>query len=278
MLGQFDPITYTAVRLGLAALVFLAIYLFRIRGSRWPKDKTLWVRSILFGVFADAIPIMLIISAMQYLSSGMTATLNTSFPVVTVVMAHFFLPGEQLSLKKSLGVMLGMSGAVLIVALGETGLEISGSNAIHGYLMIFGASIFFGITTMYARKYMMAYDTFQTVSIRMMSAAITSVLLALVLEPNGIHQVTGFGITLVVYAAGVFFVGFLLGFYVLQRFGVMISAMSNYIPPIVASILGLVFLSEKITLGMVAGMLLILAGVALINLFDKASPEIDTAM
>lgn len=272
MLGQFEPITYTAVRLLVAGAAFLLIYLFRFQGRRWPKDRTLWVRSILFGVVADTIPILLIISAMKYLSSGLTTTLTTFFPVITVLLAHFLLPDEPLNLRKGLGVLLATGGALLIVSLGETGLDVSAGSGVTGYIMIGVASLIFGASTIYARKYMMGYDTFDTVSVRMISAAITATILSILFEPGGIHGVTPFGVVLVIFAAAIFFGGFLLGFYVLQRFGVMVSAMSNYIPPVVASILGLIFLAEKITGGMVAGMLLILAGVAVINLVKTVTP------
>jgi drug/metabolite transporter (DMT)-like permease len=278
MLGQFDPVTFTAARLSLAAAVFLGIYLLGIRGRRWPKDRVLWMRSIVFGVVADAIPIVLIVSAMQFLSSGLTSTLTTFFPVLTVLLAHFFLPDEPLNIRKGLGVLLASTGAVLIVVLGETGLETTGANGLPGYLMIAGASLIFGSSMVYARKYMMGYDTFDTVSIRMISAAVAAIFLMILFEPDGVHGLTPFGFVLLLYAAGIFFAGFLLMFYILQRFGVMVAAMVNYIPPVVASILGMVFLSEKITGGMVAGMVLILTGLAVINLVKHPSEEVKTPL
>jgi drug/metabolite transporter (DMT)-like permease len=181
-------------------------------------------------------------------------------------MAHFLLPDEPLNKQKTLGVSLATIGAVLIVVLGETGLDISAGNGTTGYLMIAIASLIAGASTIYARKYMMEYEPFDTVSIRMIAAAVTAALLALIFEPNGMHSVTPFGTLLLFYAAGIFFSGFLLSFYVLKRFGVMIAAVANYLPPVFASILGLVFLSEKITGGMLAGMGMILTGVMIINL------------
>ena len=131
--------------------------------------------------------------------------------------------------------------------------------------MILASSLIFAFSIIYARKYMMNFDTFDTVSVRVFSASTASILMAFFLEPHGINDVTALGILLVIYAAAVFFITFLLGFYVLRRFGVMVSAMSNYLPPIVASLLGVAFLAEKVTWGMVGGMVLILAGLAVIN-------------
>jgi drug/metabolite transporter (DMT)-like permease len=61
------------------------------------------------------------------------------------------------------------------------------------------------------------------------------------------------------------FAGLMLAFNNIQRFGATASAMSAYIIPIVATIGGVLLLNETITVGMLAGMALILGGVALVN-------------
>jgi drug/metabolite transporter (DMT)-like permease len=265
MLTQLEPITYTGIRLSIAALAYLVVYLLHIRGRHWPRDPLLWKRALLFGAVGDALPMMMIVGSMLYLSSGVTSILTTFFPVVTVVMAHFLLADEPLNTRKGIGVVLGMTGAVLIAALGETGLAEATAVNKTGYLLMGIASIIIGYTTIYARKYLTDYDTFETVSIRMFSAAIVSILLAVLIEGIDLHALQPAGYPALIYAAFVVFFGFFIWFYVLQRFGVMISAMANYLPPIVAAAGGVLFLNEKITWGMVTGMLLIITGVVVIN-------------
>jgi drug/metabolite transporter (DMT)-like permease len=265
LLTQLEPITYTGMRLSMAALAYLIVYLLHIRGRRWPRDPVLWKRAIFFGAIGDALPMMMIVGSMLYLSSGVTSILTTFFPVVTVVMAHFLLTDEPLTRRKGIGVVMGLAGAVLIAALGETGLSEAATGSKTGYYFMGIASLIIGYTTIYARKYLNDYDTFDTVSIRMFSAAIVSVSLAVIIEGIDLHTLQPAGYLALVYAAFVVFFGFFLWFYVLQRFGVMISAMANYLPPIVAAFGGFVFLNEKITWGMVTGMGLIIAGVVVIN-------------
>ena len=57
----------------------------------------------------------------------------------------------------------------------------------------------------------------------------------------------------------------LIALYNVQHFGATAAAMTAYIIPVVASITGALLLGEQITLGMLAGMAVIFAGVALIN-------------
>ncbi len=265
MLQQFEPMTFTAIRLAIAGSAFFLLYAFGFRGYRWPTDKRLWRDSIFFGVIGDAVQLILFFSTLRYLSAGLTAILWTFFPVMTVVLAHFTIPGERLTIRTGLGVGMGLAGALLIVGLGETGLSVSQGNSIRGYVLLLIAGLISVFFYLYARKFMVQYPTMDTVSIRVISAAVTASVLAFFFEPNGVHQVTGVGIGLILFAAAVFFFGFILTFYILKRFGVTVASMVNYIPPVVASVLGMMFLGERITPGMVAGMLLILAGVGVIN-------------
>jgi drug/metabolite transporter (DMT)-like permease len=265
MLTQLEPITFTAIRLSMAALAYLVVYLLRIRGRRWPRDPLLWKRALFFGAVGDALPMMMIVASMLYISSGVTSILTTFSPVVTVIMAHFMLPDESLTSRKGIGVLLGMGGAVLIAALGETGLAETSSGNKNGYLLMGISTILIGYTTIYGRKYMKDYDTFDAVSIRLFSAAAVSLVLATLIEDINLHAINVMGYLALIYAAFVVFIGFFLWFYVLQRFGALISAIYNYLPPIIATAGGVLFLQERITPGMVLGMMLIIIGLVVIN-------------
>jgi len=264
--GQFDPITYTALRITLAACGYSLFYIFRIGGRCWPRDRQIWKHAAITGILGDAIPVILIVSSLQYLSSGVTATMVTTFPVIAVVMAHFFLPDERLSARKSAGILLALGGAFLIVALGETGLpDVHQVNPV-GYLMILGAALISGFATIYVRKNMVQCKPFEVTSLRLLFAALFVIPLALILEPFDLSRVGMVGWGVYLLASSILFFGFFLGFFVIQRFGVTVAAMVDYIPPIVASLGGAWLLGEKVTTGMVMGMLLILSGVVIINL------------
>ena len=268
-LGQFDPIMYSALRIFFAALAYWCFYLFRIGGRKIPRDKNLWVRSALTGILGSGLTVILIVSAMQYLSSGVTATLVTIFPVIVVILAHFFLTDERLTPLKITGVLLAVSGTVLMIARGETGLSgVEKANPL-GYIMILGGSLIAGFVTIYMRKKMVDYDTIDVVSIRMTSAALVAIPAAFLMEGLDLSRVNAVGWGVFVYATFVMFSGFLLGFFILKRYGATLSAMSDYISPIIAAMGGAMLLDEKVTTGMLAGMGLILVGVVLINMPQK---------
>ena len=270
---QYDPLTYIGLRLMIATLCHLAIYAVSKR-RRWPKDRQLWRHAATLGILGTAIPMTAIVSSLQFQSSGITAVLITTSPAITVLMAHFFLPDEPLTRRKSFGVAIALAGALLLALLGESGLpDVTRADPL-GYILVVAAMVFGSGASIYARKYMRAYDTIDVNSVRMLTAALVIMPLSLLLVGFDLSKVDQQGVMAVFYAAivGTFF-GMMLAFYNIQRFGATAAAMTAYIIPIVAAAGGALLLGETITLGMLSGMALILAGVAIINRSQHVSGD-----
>jgi len=152
--GQFSPTTYVGVRLALAGTAFAVIYLISLQGRHWPRGKELWWKSAVLAVFGTIIPMNFLVFALRFQSSGVTSMLITLNPAITVVLAHFFLADEQLSLRKMFGVILALSGALLMLGLGESGLpEVTQVNPL-GYLLAFSAMVSSSVATIFARRTM----------------------------------------------------------------------------------------------------------------------------
>jgi drug/metabolite transporter (DMT)-like permease len=264
--GQFDSVTYIAIRLALAGALHAIIFLFGIQRRRWPRGRELWQRSAVLGILGTAIPMNFITASLNFQSSGVTAILITLNPAFTVLLAHFLLEDERLNRRKILGISLALSGAVFMVAMGETGLpDVSQANPI-GYLLVFSAMVSGSFATVYARKHMQGMDAFDVGSIRMWVAALIVIPISLVLAGFDLSKVDYQGFTALGWAslAGTFF-GMLLSFYTIKRFGATASAMTAYVIPIVSSIGGVLLLNETITFGMVIGIALMLTGILVIN-------------
>jgi drug/metabolite transporter (DMT)-like permease len=264
--GQFSALNYVGLRFLFVSLAYIGIYLFRIRGRMLPKDRRLWQHSIVLGIFGTAVPMSLIVSSLQYQSSGLTSILVTTGPAVTVVLAHFFLPDERLSRRKVSGVFLAFSGALLLAIRGESGLPDGSQASLWGYLMVILAMISGSLATVYARKYMQALDAFDVNGVRMFTGALLVLPLSLLLGGFDVSAVNRTGIFALLWAAIVgTFLGMMLSFYNIQRFGATAAAMTSYIVPVVASLGGVILLEEKITAGMTTGMALVIIGVSVIN-------------
>ncbi len=263
---QFAPLTYIGFRFGLASLAYVVLYSFRIGGRTWPRGKSLWARSLLIGVIGSAIPMAGIVSSLQYLSSGLSSILLTVNPALTVLFAHFFLADERLTRRKGLGVLIALVGAILLVVMGETGLpDVDAANPL-GYIFLLTGMLAGSIATIYVRKYMSADDPLDTTGIRMFTAALVLLPIAYFTDGLDVSQVNQQGVLALFFAAifGTFF-AFLLSFYNIQQFGATAAVMTSYVIPVVAGLIGLIFLNEQITTGMAVGMAFILLGMWLLN-------------
>jgi drug/metabolite transporter (DMT)-like permease len=272
---QIAPTTYIGLRFILASLVFVVIFTFRLGRRQWPRGDNLWGHGFFLGVFGTAIPMTGIISSLQYLSSGLVSILITVNPAFTVLMAHFFLADEPLTRRKSLGILLALSGAVLLVIRGESGLpDVESVNPV-GYSLVLGGMFANSAMTIYTRKFMQDFDTFDMTGIRMFTGALVLIPFSLIVDGFDVSEMNWQGVLAVLFAAivGSFF-GMLLSLNNIQRFGATAAVMTTYVIPIVAGLIGVIFLDERITWGMMVGIMLIILGVWFINTnIRKKIPE-----
>lgn len=264
-LGQFDPRTFVSLRLMLAAVAHLLLYLFS-RSRSLPRDPGLWVRASVLGIFGTAAVMTSIVSSLQYISSGVSSLLLTLNPVAVVLLAHLFLPDERLTRNKAFGVFIALMGAGALLVSGETGLgEFVEADwrgyALTGLALILGAS-----TTIFAHRTLRTDDAVDVASIRMFSACLVVIPVVALSVGYDFDGVTWSGYAALVYGGLVGgFAAFLLSFYILKRFGATANSMATYVIPVVSTVLGALFLDERITPLVLLSTALILAGVWLLN-------------
>lgn len=265
MLDQFTPLVFVGLRLAMASAAFLSVYLLD-RRRRWPVDLRLWGHAVVIGAIGSALPLITIVSALQYQSSGLTAVLASLSPTLTVLLAHFFFADEALTRLKSLGIVLALGGALLLAIRGESGLPDVSQASLEGYVLTFVALICFSAVTIYLRKFMRNYDLFSVTSAQVFIATLIVLPVALIVVDTDWQQVNRSGYLIIGYSglAGTFG-AFMLFFYCIRQFGAARAAMADYVAPIVASLGGVLLLSEEITLGMVTGIVIIAVGITLLN-------------
>lgn len=262
--GQFAPTTYIGLRLVLASLGHVAVYVLGRRA--WPRSRTLWRHALVLGTIGTAVPMIGIVGSLQFQSSGVTSLLITTGPAFTVLMANFFLPDERLTLRTGLGVALALGGAGLLALRGESGLADVGRASPLGYGMVLGAVVIVSAMFIYTRKYMRDLDPFDVASVRMWTAAVTVMPLSALLVGVDVSGVDGRGVAALLFAGLVgSFAGMQLEFANIQRFGATAAAMTAYVIPIVAGVGGMLVLNEQFTAFMLVGMALIVGGIALIQ-------------
>jgi drug/metabolite transporter (DMT)-like permease len=268
--GQYAPLTYVSLRLLLASLCHILVYA-ASSGRVLPRDRQIWKYVPFYGIVGTALSMSLIVSSLQYQSSGITSLLLTSAPAFTVILAHFFLPDERINGRKALGVGLAISGAAALILLGENGLpDVEQANPL-GYLLALGGILAASISTIYARRYMRTFDPFDVASVRMWTAVVALLPVAYLITGLDVSQVDSNGYLALLYAGIIgTFGGMQLEFRIVQRFGATATAITANLIPIVALFGGWLFLDEEITPGMILAMVVIVTGVMIITRSEPA--------
>ncbi|MCB8952884.1 MAG: DMT family transporter [Ardenticatenales bacterium] len=264
--AQFAPSTYIGLRLSLASAACGLIYAIH-PAYKWPTDARLWRRATLLGVVGTAIPMTAIVTSLRYQSSGVTSILLTANPALTVLFAHYALKDERLTRRKVVGLVLALGGALLLTLRGESGIPGVHEASPMGYGLVLAAMTLASGATIYMRRYLAEYAALDVSTIRFLAAALTVLPLSALLLGLDFSRVDGRGYLVLGYAGLVgTFIGLLLAFYIVKRFGATSAAMTAYVIPLVATVGGALLLGEQITPGMVAGMGIIVGGIALLQM------------
>lgn len=265
--GQFAPATFTGLRLMLAGVGFVAVYL--VGGGRrpWPTDPGLWRHALFLGVIGIATPMFLTVLALQYLSSGVTSMLTATGPAITVILAHFLLTDETLSWRKGAGVGLALSGAMFLAVSGQSGLSGPQKNPLIGYALIGVVMLAVSITTIYARRNLRGYQSMDVASTQLFVAAVlVAPFLLLIGGKPASGAIDWRGVAALFYAAlSGTLIAIILYFENVRRFGATAAAMSQYVIPVVATVGGILLLHERFTPSMAFGIILIVGGITLLR-------------
>jgi drug/metabolite transporter (DMT)-like permease len=265
--SAFAFIKHTVVTLPPAALIFVRIggaaILLTIwayaRGRKLPglRDKR-WIYLAGLGFFGNTLPFFMVSWGQQHIDSALAGILVATMPLATVAMAHVFVPGERLTLRRMSGVVIGFAGVVLL--LGPAALsELGGADTL-AQLAIVAAAVCYGINAILAR---LIPDTPPSVSGAGM--LICGALFAL---PFGVIDLAQHAasvsasawVSVVWLAAGPTALASVVLMQVSRSAGPNFLAIANYLTPIAAMITG-VIIGETIGWTPVGALVVILLGV-----------------
>ena len=108
----YDTFTLVFVRVFFAALL-LVLWCFykKIKIMAFSKD---WKPYAVVGLVNISLPFLLIAYGTDKVQSYLSAILMSSTPLSGAILAHFFTSNEKLNLTKSLGVIVGFIGVVIL--------------------------------------------------------------------------------------------------------------------------------------------------------------------
>jgi drug/metabolite transporter (DMT)-like permease len=256
--GGLGPFNVASVRFLLAGLV-LAVVMPLARVG-WPRRRGDWLLVAWVGVVLFAADYGLIYWAEQFLESGLTAVLFATLPLITVALAHVYLPGDRITRRKLAGTVLAFCG---VAALFGDHLRLDLAKA--GPMLAIIASAVCAAAAGVAIKRHGA--GLHPAALNAPAMLVGGVVLAAAsyVAGDGFRvpedASTWGAVTYLALAGSV--VTFLVYFRLLKTWSVTSLSFISVFTPVIALVLGFVFLDERPTIWTALGALLILAGVGL---------------
>ena len=253
------PFGVAFVRCALGALALL-IYA-KLRGISLPKDRMVRFHLWVVAIFINVIPGIFFALAETAVTSILAGIINAVTPLMTIIAILVINREEKPKPSQLLGLLLGFLG-VLTVLGAWRGL---GDNPLWAILALLLAVSCYGISFPYTRKYVIPLKI-QTESLMAMQLTLAAFTLLPFFLFDGISKYEyRIGPVLAMIGLGVFGSGFayLWNYKVMQLAGSAIASSVTYLTPLVAIIVGIIFLNESITWNEPVGALIVLLGAAI---------------
>lgn len=246
-------------RCALGALT-LTIYL-KLRKLNFPKDPRVWFKLWIVSLLLNSIPGVLFAQAQTEVTSILAGIINATTPLMTLLVMLLIFRDEKINSNQIFGLVIGALGIATVFGIWNG----VGSNPVWAILMLLAAVLCYGISFPYSKRHVIPLQLPSEVlaATQLIMATITLVPFYLV---DGIAE-DSYGVIplLSMLALGIFGSGFayIWNFHVIKEAGSAIASTVTYITPLVAVVMGLLFLNEPLTWNEPVGGLIVLLGAAI---------------
>jgi drug/metabolite transporter (DMT)-like permease len=261
MNGEVSPLAIAAGR-GLLGAGALAAYVLWLGQNPIPRRDEIrhW---LVLGATNGWVPNVLVAYALMQLASGPAAMIQAAGPLVTAVFAHFLFAEERMGVARLIGILLGMAGVALLI--GPRLIE-GGGNALGVFAMV-GVMLGYSIGNLYVRAVpATAGDPARLALGQQVVSGIVALILALVFAgPSAFAAVAGHLPAML--ALGLLSTAIPMAVFMrlIRAAGPTRAAMTGYLVPTVATVMGILVLNETLELRQIIGGCIILAGVFLVT-------------
>lgn len=247
-------IVFARVIIGGAVLIPLAIY----RKALMPAIKQ-WRWVLAFAAIEMVVPWWLITEAERNISSGLAGLLVATVPFFAILIAYFYQGDKSVKHPKTLmGLVIGFVGVVLLVGIDSLAGHIS---PVH-VLMVIAAAVGYAVAPAIAAQKLSNVETVGVISLSLAMVSVVYAVPALIALPAeiaagpAIESWIALGVLGVICSA----VAFVFFFSLIREIGSARATLITYLNTAVALVLGILFLNEPLTLGIVIGFPLVLIG------------------
>jgi drug/metabolite transporter (DMT)-like permease len=261
---SYEPFTLALVRVIFASIPLLLLCkLKKIEIKAFSKN---WKWYALIGLCNIAIPFVLIAIGTAKINSYLAAILMSTTPLSGSVLAHFFIKDEKLSYLKSLGVLIGFSGIILLFF---DRVVINNDNYVYALITILGSTFYCigGLLTLKLKNRVNENVTTSTTLWSVIFLLPFSLIFETPWNSSPTLQSTLSLLYLGVIATGL---AWLIRFRILTVNGLVFQTQVAYLIPIFGIIFGYFLMDEVITWKVLFSLVVILVGIYIFKKNNKS--------
>ena len=259
---NLPPLLFAGVRFILGGALLTAVALWR--GFRPAQLKGQWRHLLVLSFIAVAISNGLQSWALQYIPSHSSALLNASCALWIVVFGLFGSRAHHPGARAVIGLVVGFAGTVLLLW-PENG-SLAGDALLVPHLVTLLACVVWSLGTIYMRNHSIDVDLFALIGLQMLLGGVWMALVGLARGEAALWHwsLPGAGALafLVIFSCGFAYTAY--GWLASHATPAMVGTYS-YVNPLIAAVAGYFLLDERLSLLQIAGAVVILTGVLMIN-------------
>ena len=250
-------VAFGGVALGALTLVTFA----RIRNIALPRELKTWAHLTFPAMTLNVIPGYLFPVAEQSVTSVLAGIINAVTPLMTLIAIMLVFRSEKVTRPQVIGLFLGFVGVLTVLGAWQ-GL---GDNPLPAILALLFSVTCYGLSFPYSRKFVLPLGLRPEAAAATQLVIASAILLPFYLIDGGVSGDASLVPILAMAGLGIFGRGFayIWNFQIMSAAGSAIASSVTYVTPVVAVIVGIIFLGEGVTWYEPVGGAIVLLGAAI---------------
>jgi drug/metabolite transporter (DMT)-like permease len=256
-LEGLSPAQLVLARLVLGALVLAIVAV--ARQVALPSEPVVWGHLAGAALFGQVLPFLLLSYGERTAGAGVAGVLIGATPLLTLTIAYAALSSERATTRKVIGLLVGFAGIVVVLAPWR---EAAGS--LGGEIACFGAAVSYAISFVYVRRLLSprGLAPLSLATGQLLAAVVLQALVSPLLEWGPVHLDGRVVVSIVLLGVLCTGLAYVLYFRLIGDIGATSASAVNYVVPVAAVVVGVVFLGEPVTWNLLAGCLIVLFAIA----------------
>jgi drug/metabolite transporter (DMT)-like permease len=267
---SITPMMLVTLRVSFGLLALLVVM--AVQRQAFPRDRVTIMKFVFMGIFNTVFPFLLITWGETQIDSSLASILNAATPLFVIIIAHFWLHDEKITLARLGGLLIGFAGVVVLVL--QNLSPDSGRNDIWGELAVLLATVSYAVALVFSRRHLRnTKPVIQSTMILVVASALMWTIMPVADRPIVFPATPVTWIAVIWLGVLGLCVAYLLFFYLNNVWGPTRASLVTYVFPVVGMVLGIVFLSEPLTWNMIIGSILVVSGIVVVNRKPRVTTE-----